>query len=83
MMALESSPALAACKQANPTKGTVGLVLKVELANRRIAVESTGSLAEQGSGVCIRRLLEEYRGDNSAAQAGTEVPDEPYLVQVP
>ena len=82
-MALEASPALAGCKQSNPTKGVVKLALRLEPSTRQVAVDATGSLANQSGGVCIRKVMEELVSANPPPGDPVEIPDEPYEVGVP
>lgn len=83
VMALEASPAVAACKVEYSTKGVVRLALKLDPAKRQVNVEASGALANQGGGVCIRRVLEGLVAATPLPPHATEIPDEPFHVAVP
>ncbi len=79
--ALYDGAALAECKARNPTAGD--LVLHLTRDKGRVAVTTTGSLANQGGGVCIRRVLEDIVVATPLPPEVVELPDWPMRVTVP
>jgi hypothetical protein len=80
---IQSSPALAACKQRFPTPGEV--VLAVELGPARaVRVTMTGKLADKAFGACLRPVLEQAPSQVAAVPANiTNLPHNVTIISVP
>jgi hypothetical protein len=75
-LAIEQSPAIAACKKDNPATGAMTLTISLS-PDRKLTATVTGPLATQAVGVCIRRAAENAVATIPVPAEVTHVPDIP------
>jgi hypothetical protein len=78
---LWSSPGLAACKRGQSLSGTVDVTLR--LVERHVEVDTSGSLASEPAGVCVRRVVEEVVRATPLPDDVVEIPTNTWPVAIP
>jgi len=81
--AMQDSPRVAECKNANPAPGDLKLIVALDPGSRRLSVSATGSLEQQAGGVCIRRVLEDIVASTPLPPDATSLPSWPMPIVVP
>jgi hypothetical protein len=59
LMPLRDQKPINECKAANPAPGRLVITLVLDAVTRRLHVETSGSLASQASGLCIRKIFDD------------------------
>jgi hypothetical protein len=77
------APAVQECKERNPTRGVVGFALHFDVSSHRVLVMTSGSLASDAVGVCLRKALEDLIDRRPTPPEMTAVIEEPFEVKVP
>ncbi|MBA3460472.1 MAG: hypothetical protein H0T46_10955 [Deltaproteobacteria bacterium] len=81
-IAMHASSAVDACKKEHPTAGSVIFKLALD-AQHQLDIATTGTLANQAGGVCIRKVLESLVAAKPLPAEVTELPNDAFGIRVP
>lgn len=76
-------PAGKECKERNPARGTVEFALHLDASSHKVLVTTSGALANEAVGVCLRRALEDLIDHRPTPPEMTAVIEESFQVNVP